>query len=124
MKKSIELLKRGFESSSGLTREFAEFFNTFKKEFTKELQIAGATNIVFNRGHFFISGFCTINGQVWYFSLSDVRGMNYHLNQSCMGKLLYRTAKDYKDYTGGQNRFATIETGMGKNMFWSFKIID
>jgi hypothetical protein len=124
MKKSIALLQQGFESSSGLTPEFAQFFRTFKSEFTKELKSQGATDIVFSRGHFYVSGFCTINGQVWYFSLSDVRGMNYCLNQSCMGKLLYRTAKHYKDYTGGQNRYAEIKTGMGENMFWSFKVVD
>ena len=124
MKKSIAMLQNGFQSSSGLTPEFAEFFKTFKSEFTKELKSQGATNIVFNRGHFYVSGFCTINNQVWYFNLSDVRDMEYCLNQSCMGKLLYRTAKDYKDFTGGQNRYATIRTGMGEDMFWSFKVID
>jgi hypothetical protein len=123
MKKSIALLQAGFESSSGLTPEFAQFFKTFKSEFTKELQTIGATDIVFSRGHFYVSGFCTINGQAWYFSISDVRGMNYCLNQSCMGKLLYRTAKNYKDFTGGQNRYATFRTGMGEDMFWSFKTI-
>lgn len=121
MKKSIQMLQQGFESSSGLTPEFQQFFRTFKREFTKELHSVGATNVQMSRGHFYVSGFCTIDGQVWYFSLSDVRGMEYCLNQSCMGKLLYRTANDYKDYTGGQNRYATIETGMAEKMFWSFK---
>jgi len=117
------MLQAGFESSSGLTPEFQQFFKTFKSEFTKELESQGATNIVFSRGHFYISGFCTIGTQVWYFSISDVRGMEYCLNQSCMGKLLYRTAEHYKDYTGGQNRYATIREGMGEDMFWSFKIV-
>jgi len=123
MRKSIQMLRQGFESSSGLTPEFAEFFKTFKSEFTKELKSQGATDIVFSRGHFYVSGFCTINGQAWYFSLSDVRGMEYCLNQSCMGKLLYRTAQHYKDYTGGQNRYGTIREGMGEDMFWSFKTV-
>jgi hypothetical protein len=123
MKQTIKLLNVGFESSSGLTPEFKKFYSVFKSEFSKELKKVGATNIVFNRGHFYVSGFCTINSQPWYFSLSDVRGMNHVLNQSCMGKLLYRTAKDYKDYTGGQNRYARIETGMSFEMFWSFKTI-
>ncbi len=123
MRKSIKMLRQGFESSCYTTPEFAQFFRTFKSEFTKELKSQGATNIVFSRGHFYLSGFCTINNQAWYFSLSDVRGMEHCLNQSCMGKLLYRTARDYKDYTGGQNRYATIREGMGEDMFWSFKTI-
>lgn len=109
MKKSIELISNGFESSSRLTPEFANFFKVFKSEFTKELKSIGATNIVFNRGHFYISGFYTINGQAWYFSLSDVRDTCYNL--------MYRTAKDYKDYTGGQNCYVRIRTGMAKEMF-------
>ena len=123
MKKSIKLLQEGFESSSSPTPEFGQFARTFKSEFTKELKSQGATHIVFSRGHFYLTGFCTINNQIWYFSLPDVRGMEHCLNQSCMGKLMYRTAKDYKDYTGGQNRYATIREGMGEDMFWSFKTI-
>lgn len=118
------MLKNGFESSSTKTPEFISFCRTFKSEFTKELLSIGATNIEFNYGHFYISGFFTIDTQAWYFSLSDVRGMEYCLNQSCMGKLLYRTAKDYRDFSGGQNRYATIESGMAKEMCWSFKLVE
>jgi hypothetical protein len=118
MKKSIALLKKGFESSSGLTPEFAEFFKTFKKEFTDELLSIGATNIQFSRGHFYVSGFFTTpDGQPWYFSLSDVRFFHDR-------KLLYRTAKDYKDYTGGRNRYTEIKPDMAQEMCWSFKLID
>jgi hypothetical protein len=123
MKETIKLLQAGFESNSSKTPEFKHFARIFKKEFTTELQSIGATDIVFSVGHFYISGFCTINGQAWYFKLGDVRGMEYVLNQSCMGKLLYRTAQHYKDYTGGQNRYASIKEGMGEDMFWSFKTV-
>jgi len=117
MKKSIQLLQQGFESSSGLTPEFKQFYIIFKSEFTKELKSQGATDIVFSKGHFYVSGFCTIDGQAWYFSISDVRDSSYSI-----GKMLYRTVTDYKDYTGGQNRYADFKTGMGNKMFWSFKI--
>ena len=124
MKKSIALLKKGFESSCSTTQEFLNFVRTFRSEFTKELKSIGAADIQIGKGHFYVSGFFTVDGQVWYFSLSDVRGMEYCLNQSCMGKLMYRTAKDYRDFTGGYNRYATIETGMAKNMCWSFKVVE
>lgn len=124
MKKSIAMLKRGFESSSGLTPEFQQFFRTFKSEFTKELQTIGASNIVFSRGHFYVSGFFTdVSGQAWYFSLSDVRGMIKMPFVEGFA-LLYRTAKNYKDYTGGRNRYRTIEPGMAKEMCWSFKLVE
>ena len=119
MKKSIALLLGGFESSSGTTPEFKAFYSTFKKEFTAELKSVGATNIVFSKGHFYISGFYTVNGQVWYFNLNDVRGMDYALKNhpySCSSQLLYRTAKDYKDYSGGSNQYVRIESGMAQKM--------
>ena len=127
MKQTLKLLLKGFESSSFTTPEFKAFYNTFKKEFTKELLSIGATAITFSRGHFYVSGFFTIGTQAWYFSLSDVRGMEYGLRinpDSCSNKLLYRTAKDYKDYTGGGNRYAKIQEGMAEEMCWSFKLIN
>lgn len=120
MKKTINLLRGGFESSSGLTPEFANFYKVFKSEFTKELKSIGATDIKFSRGHFYVSGFFTLDGQAYYFSLNDVRG---HFSDHNLPKLLYRTAKDYKDFTGGMNRYATIQPNMGENMCWSFKEI-
>lgn len=125
MKKTLKLLRNDFESSSGLTPEFAEFFKTFKSEFTKELNTIGATDITFSRGHFYVSGFFTVDGQIWYFNIGDVRGMVHAMdNGSCMGKLLYRTALSNKDYTGGTNRYATIRVGMAEDMCWSFKLIN
>jgi len=126
MKQSLALLKKGFESSSGKTPEFMAFTKIFKKEFTCELESISATNIVFSIGHFYISGFFTVDGQVYYFSIPDVRGINHCLANnpdSCMCQLLYRTAKDYKDYTGGVNRYAKIRFDMAADMCWYFKIV-
>jgi hypothetical protein len=116
MNKSIRMLRKGFESSSTTTPEFAQFFRTFKSEFTKELLSISATDIVFSRGHFYLSGFFTIGSQPYYFSLSDVRGMEHCLNQFCMGQLLYRTAKHYRDFTGGSNQYVNIKSGMAKKL--------
>ncbi len=131
MKETLRLLEAGFESSSGKTPEFKHFTKVFKKEFSRELQSIGATDIVFSVGHFYISGFFTVNAQPYYFSVPvlpikfKVRGMN-HLKthpDSSTCKLLYRTAKDYKDYTGGVNRYVRIKLGMSADMCWYFKIV-
>jgi hypothetical protein len=114
MKKTVGLLKAGFESSSGKTPEFMHFTRVFKKEFTSELKSIGATDINFSVGHFYVSGFFTVHGQAYYFSLSDVRWGP--------SQLLYRTARDYKDYTGGTNRYAEIKFDMAADMCWYFKI--
>ena len=120
MKNTIALLLVGFESSSGTTQEFLNFVRTFKREFTKELKSIGATDIKIGKGHFYVSGFFTsVSGQVYYFSLSDVRGMDYALTNNpdnVQSQLMYRTARDYKDFTGGGNQWVTIKSGMAKEM--------
>ena len=126
MKETIKLLEAGFESSSSKTPEFKHFARVFKKEFTIELKSIGATDIIFSVGHFYISGFFTMNEQAYYFSIPDVRGLDYCLAnnpESCMCQLLYRTATDYKDYRGGQNRYAKIRFDMTADMCWYFKTV-
>lgn len=108
MEKSLKLLKKGFESSSGLTPEFNTFYKTFKKEFTIELQTIGATDIRFSKGHFYFSGFYTVDNQIYYFSISDVRFFPTDI--------LYRTAKNYSDFSGGSNNYAKIESGIARKM--------
>lgn len=114
MKKTLKLLSMGFESSSTKTKEFTDFVRVFKSDFKKELKLIDATDIKFNKGHFYISGFFTVGKQIYYFSLSDVRGMEYVNNPT----LMYRTAEHHKDWTGGSNRWVNIESGMfeGKNL--------
>ena len=105
MLKVIELLSRGFESASVKTPEFKRFATIFKREFKKELEKVGVTDIKFSIGHFYISGFFTTKtGVMYYFTLPDVRGR--------VESLLYRTAKDYKDYTGGMNQYVKIMPNM------------
>ena len=115
MNKTLELLKKGFESSSTETPEFKEFFKVFKKEFTKELKDNGVTKVVFSKGHFDISGFFT-KGRSWYFSLSDVRGSDYLINSGRPVTMLYRTARDFSDYTGGSNCYVNVGPGMVQKM--------
>lgn len=99
MKKIREALKQEFESSSGLTEQFASFYRLFKGEFTRALkENLEVKEIHISRGHFYISGFFQlVDGKIWYFSLGDVRWGD--------GKLLIRTAKSFQDYTGGSNNF-------------------
>lgn len=115
MKQSLSRIRADFESSCGETEEFRAFFNTFKREFTKELKSIGATNIQFTKGHFYVSGFYTIGTQAWYFSVSDVRGMP-HIQDVNGYPLMYRKCKDYKDYTGERNQWVQIKTGMAMEM--------
>lgn len=112
MVKSIEILKGGLESSSYKTPEFIAFCRTFKSELSIELKAIGAKLTDFNVGHFFLSGFFDLNEKCFYFSLSDVRGMEFqeHID------LLYRTAKNNKDFQGGHNQYVRLDKRMGSKM--------
>lgn len=102
MNKTLNLLHKGFESSSGKTPEFTGFIKTFKSEFRRVLKVMECQNITFSIGHFYISGFFDdANGQLWYFSIGDVRWMSDMT-------ILVRTAQHRKDYTGGHNQYVLL----------------
>lgn len=109
MIKTLQHLRDGIEDWGGITSpDFKKFASTFKRELKKELKVINATDIVFNIGHYYISGFFTVGEQAYYFSISDVR---YFPEE----KMLVRTAKHYKDFTGGANNYIKIGVGMFKN---------
>ena len=106
MIKTISQLKREFIDSGDKTAEFKSFCRMFKFEFKKVLDELGCTDLECSYGHFIISGFFnSADGRLWYFSLNDVRDMKYEREL----RLLVRTAKHHKDYTGGMNRFALLD---------------
>jgi hypothetical protein len=99
-----------FESSSGLTDEFAEFYNDMKKYLKKET--AGKYKMELNRGHFYFFGFFkNLKTEKWaYINCSDVRFFKNEWHNN----LLIRTAIDNKDYNGGQNEFSTLTNLLNK----------
>ena len=100
-KKSIQLARLGFESSTVKTPEFKAFAQVFKKELTQELNKIGAKLTDYSVGHFDVSGFFKVLDQYYYFSIPDVRWNPADMN------ILVRTAKNEHDYTGGSNHFVT-----------------
>lgn len=104
MKKTIASLQQTFESSSMATPQWNRHYMTFRTELKALLKkIFNITKFEMSKGHFYSSGFFQLpNGNIWYFSTSDVRW-------SDKNELLIRTAKDFKDYTGGSNQFARID---------------
>ena len=97
-------LNYNFESSSGLTPEFALFSKQVKAALGKLM--VGYEMIDYSRGHFEFSAFfknITTNKLV-YVSCSDVRSWP----NGWFNNLLIRTATGPKDYTGGSNNYATL----------------
>jgi len=107
MNKALTATQHEFESSCSRTPEYLAWHRLFKREFTKFLTNAGCTGIAIGKpNHFDMSGFFTKsdgeNVLVWYFSISDLREMG-----GCPAMLI-RTAKGYKDYTGGMNQYISL----------------
>jgi hypothetical protein len=116
MKKVLTLLANGFESGSYVDENFKTFVRVFRTEITKELKKLGATDIKITSGHFYVSGFFKVGSQWFYLALSDVRDAQYVLAQGRPYEMVYRTARDTYDFTGGSNRYVQIEDGMFANM--------
>lgn len=88
---------------SDLSSEFKSFFRKEKNRLKKILEARGCTKIELDYGFYYFSGFFTApSGQIYYLSSSDVRDFGYN-------KLLIRTAKHYKDWTGGMNQYCGID---------------
>lgn len=94
-----------FESSSGLTQEFAQFARDFKKHIKSVC--SGYELVGWNRGHFEVSSFIKnkTTGKFVYFSCSDVR----HFSGEWYNDLLVRTAKHDNDWTGGRNNSCELK---------------
>ena len=102
MQNVLELTKKEFESSSTKTPEYLAWHKTFKKEFTAFLKQKGATKIEISKSnHFDISGFFKIGMQIFWFRIEDLRW-----NKEDM---LIRTATNFNDYTGGYNRYISLD---------------
>lgn len=66
-----------------------------------EIVFPQATDIKLNRGYFYCSGFFNVGEQVYYISSGDVRVTN--INSKGIGGIMYRKAKNRKDYIGDIN---------------------
>lgn len=102
MKKTFELLKEDFESSTTRTPQYLNFHKVFKKEFIALLKDQASKIEISKPNHFDISGFFQIKeGTIYYFSISDLRWSK--------DKMLIREAESFSDYTGGSNYFIALK---------------
>lgn len=112
MKRFVKALKNPAQFGSGTrtTPEFDSFVRKTRNDLKKSLGDI-AEKIEVNKGHFYFSGFLTrkSDGQALYFSISDVR---YFPGE----KMLIRTAKDYKDFTGGTNYYVPLDNDFEENL--------
>lgn len=93
-----------------MSKEGKSFVTAFKNMLKRELSADGIEVVDFHAGHYDLSGFCKKGDRYIYVSYSIPRGgMPIRFdNSSCMNGVLYRTAKDNKDWHGGHNNFSDI----------------
>jgi len=103
-KKVTDWIGHKFESSCVTTYEFSKFARQFRSYIKKHMPTSWKM-LSLTRGHFFLSGFIQkSDGQIIYFSAPDVR----YDKDGWFNRLLIRTAKSDKDYSGGANRFTSL----------------
>ena len=93
-----------------LGQGFRTFFTNEKRRLTKYFKLLGCTDIVMSRQFYYFYGFLTSKtGQKYYFSASDVRHFGYD-------QLMFRTAKNYNDFTGGSNQRTNVDADSLRNL--------
>ncbi|MBR3832121.1 MAG: hypothetical protein IKJ72_00605 [Mycoplasmataceae bacterium] len=114
MIKTLQHLKNGIIDNGCYTSDdFKKFVRTFRSEFKKEVAKIGGENVEIKGGHYYLYGFFTLNNQAYYISISDVRYFKVE-------DILIRTAKSYKDFTGGINNFIKIKPNLFENVNLKF----
>lgn len=85
---------------------FDRFIRDFRSYMKAEGKRLGLTPLPFKANWFITSGFVLNekSGKMAYWSISDVR----YFKDEWYNHVLYRTAKNEKDYTGGSNRFCEL----------------
>lgn len=108
MERIRKILDQGIESIYTNDHEIAEKSRgarSFERILGNELRALfisiRAVNVKLRASIYGSRGFFTLNGQMYYFSVSDLR----HFPKD---NILIRTARDYQDFTGGSNQYITL----------------
>ncbi len=90
---------------NGAKKTFLNLGKVFLRALAKDLGLHDA-KITANPGGIAVSGDCSLIG-MW-----ENNGLYVKFSQPCLGGdhvLLYRTARNIRDYTGGHNNFLTLD---------------
>lgn len=100
------------DAGACVSEEFNKFAKELKTVLRSDAKSLGFNLADFSKGHYFVSGFFEKDGKYVYFSY-DVPRSETPMDltaKSAFDGVLYRTAKNCKDYTGGPNRFTSMTT--------------
>jgi hypothetical protein len=91
-----------YPNISKIAPDFNSYANNLKTKIKEHIKNTGIELVSFEKNYYYVSGFLKKNNEFVYFSTSDYR--NIFEND----KILIRTAKNEKDFTGGRNNFTSI----------------
>lgn len=93
---------------NGKPRAFVMFQNAFLRALDAFAARVGGEVVEFSKGYGFVSAFIKCGDKYVYIYYGCVRGV-INLSENVF-EMYCRTAKDAKDYSGGNNHFVTLET--------------
>lgn len=102
--KTRKFSKHVFSSGSTKGPDFLSFARAYKKDIAEQLEPFGIEIFSWSTGHYYCSGFFKRGDCFVYFSCSDVRFFPGDWEK----KILIRTAKNERDYTGGPNCYSAL----------------
>lgn len=70
-----------------------------------EIVFPQATDIKLNKNYYYCSGWFNIGNQTYYILSKDVRNNDINATGIFVSSIMYRTAENRKDYTGGTNQW-------------------
>lgn len=104
MKNMAKWLTHEFSSGCYAGDDYIQFQKEMKADLNKQLKACGLNLHAFNKNHYCFSAVVTNGEKFAYISVPDVRG-----NNEWAYRVLYRTMKHDKDWTGGQNNYCSWE---------------
>ena len=102
MKQVLKIIESGFDTTENENGIDKNKLNRVARLLNNRLRKEGATSSKLSVNHVDISGFVQFGNKFIYISLPNI-GRN-----QC-GRILIRTAKDNKDFTGGSNNWLSLD---------------
>ena len=99
------------DNGAYMSKEAKSFVRAMKNMLKRELEPYGIDILSLKAGHYYCYGFLKRNNFVVYISYDIPRcGSPINFSEGGLNGVLYREAKDDKDFTGGTNHFCSLES--------------
>lgn len=109
MKQVLKIISTGFETYENESGIDKVKLNRVARLLNNRFRSMGATSSKLNVNHVDISGFIQFEYDFYYISL-------FNIGWSVCDSVLFRTAQNNKDFTGGANHFIKLDDNLLENI--------